>query len=129
MTRPSLLPDDDPVVRVDRISEPLQPAGTVVATEDHDLIREWAARHAAEPATGEATDSGPATIDIRDGGVGIRFNFPAAARFRPISWDEWFTNFSHYGLVFVYERDAPGQTPSGRYRLVPRDRAGGQHGA
>jgi hypothetical protein len=124
MTRPSLLPDDAPVVHVDRGSEPLQPAGTVLATDDYELIREWAARHAAEPATGEATDSGPATIDIRDGGVGIRFNFPAAARFRPISWDEWFQNFAQYGLLFVYERDEPGHTPSGRYRLVPRDRFG-----
>ncbi len=129
MTRPSLLPDDPPVVRVDRLTEPQQAAGCVVATDDQDLIRDWAARHDAEPATGEATPSGPATIDVRDGGAGIRFNFPAAARFRPISWEEWFGNFTQYNLVFVYERDSPGQTPSGRYRLVPRDRLATGEGA
>jgi hypothetical protein len=76
-----------------------------LATRDKDLIRLWAARHRAEPATGEATPSGPATIDVNDGGAGIRFNFPAAARFRPISWDEWFDNFDRNRLVFVYEED------------------------
>ena len=57
---------------------------------------------------------------MQDGGAGIRFNFPAAARFRPITWDEWFQNFSQHDLMFVYEREVPGKTPSGRYRLVPR---------
>lgn len=75
------------------------------ATRDKDLIRLWASRHRAEPATGEATPSGPATIDVNDGGAGIRFNFPGAARFRPISWDEWFDNFDRFRLVFVYEED------------------------
>jgi hypothetical protein len=76
-----------------------------LATRDKDLIRLWAARHHGEPATGEATPSGPATIQVNDGGAGIRFNFPGAARFRPISWDEWFDNFDRYRLVFVYEED------------------------
>lgn len=74
-----------------------------VATREHDMIREWAARHRAEPATGEATASGPATINVNDGGAGIRFNFPGFARFRPISWDEWFSHFDRCGLTFVYE--------------------------
>ena len=54
--------------------------------------------------------------------TGIRFNFPGAAQFRPISWEEWFDNFTRYDLMFVYENDVPGQTPSGRYRLVPREK-------
>src|SRR5687767_15511140 len=45
-------------------------------TSDHDTIQRWAARHSAVPATGEATVSGPATVDVNDGGAGIRFNFP-----------------------------------------------------
>jgi hypothetical protein len=77
--------------------------GQSVATRDHDIIRAWATRHSAEPATGEATASGPATINVNDGGVGIRFNFPAVGRFRPISWDEWFEHFDRNHLVFVYE--------------------------
>ena len=79
--------------------------GQCVATRDPDVIRAWATRHGAEPATGEATASGPATIDVNDGGVGIRFNFPGVGRFRPISWDEWFEHFNRYRLVFVCEED------------------------
>jgi hypothetical protein len=44
-----------------------------IGTRDHEMIRRWAARHHAEPATGEATASGPATVDLNDGGAGIRF--------------------------------------------------------
>ena len=119
MSTHPLLPDTPPVHRVDCSNEGAQPAGATVATDDRELIRAWASRHSAEPATGEATASGPATVNVQDGGAGIRFNFPAAARFRPISWDEWFQNFDEHALLFVYERDGPG-APSPRYRLVPR---------
>jgi hypothetical protein len=76
-----------------------------LATKDHGLIQQWAARHRAEPATGEATPSGPATLHVTDGGAGIRFNFPGIARFRPISWTEWFDNFDQHGLTFVFEEE------------------------
>ena len=82
---------------------PANPQQNAVATREHDVIREWAARHRAEPATGEATESGPATINVNDGGAGIRFNFPGLARVRPITWEEWFSHFDRYGLTFVYE--------------------------
>ena len=76
-----------------------------IFTQDHEVIRRWAARRGAEPATGEATASGPATIDVNDGGAGIRFNFPGVQRFRPIAWDEWFENFDGHDLWFVYEEE------------------------
>jgi hypothetical protein len=120
MPQRSLLPEEEPIRRVDTSDAGNQPPGKVLTTDNRELIREWAAERDAQPATGEATDSGPATVDVRDGGAGIRFNFPGAARFRPISWEEWFDNFTRYDLMFVYEDDVPGQTPSGRYRLVPR---------
>jgi hypothetical protein len=72
-------------------------------TRDHTIIRQWATLRQAEPATGEATASGPATVEVNEGGAGIRFNFPAAARFRPITWEEWFENFERHRLTFVYE--------------------------
>lgn len=122
MTQRSLLPEEEPVRRVDTSDAGKQPPGKVVTTDDRELIREWAAKRAAQPATGEATQSGPATVDVSDGGAGIRFNFPGAAQFRPISWEEWFDNFARHDLMFVYEGDVPGQTPSGRYRLVPREK-------
>lgn len=76
-----------------------------LATKDHDLIRGWAGRHSAEPSTGEATASGPATVKVTDGGAGIRFNFPGFARFRPIAWTEWFENFDRHQLTFVFEEE------------------------
>ena len=122
----SLLPDSEPIRRVDHDSVREQPAGAIVATDDPELIRQWAEHHRAEPATGEATASGPATINVQDGGAGVRFNFPAAARFRPISWEEWLANFHQHDLLFVYERDRDGASPSARYRLVPRRRLEGE---
>ena len=118
----SLLHDDDPIRLVDRQSAGEPQPGDVLATEDRELIREWAARHDAQPATGEATASGAATVNVQDGGAGIRFNFPAAAQFRPITWDEWFRNFTDHDLIFVYEKDVPGQPPSARYRLVRKQK-------
>src|SRR6476620_9099735 len=76
-----------------------------LATKDHGIIQRWAERHNAEPATGEATPSGPATLRVTDGGAGIRFNFPGIARFRPISWTEWFDNFDRHELTFVFEEE------------------------
>jgi hypothetical protein len=122
MTQRSLLPEEEPVRRVDTSNAGRQPPGKVLTTDNRELIREWAAKRDAQPATGEATQSGPATVDVRDGGAGIRFNFPGAARYRTISWEEWFDNFTRHDLMFVYESDVPGQTPSGRYRLVPREK-------
>ena len=122
MAQRSLLPDEDPVRRVDTSDAGKQPPGKVLTTDNREVIREWAAKRAAEPATGEATQSGPPTVNVHDGDAGIRFNFPGAAPFRPISWEEWFDNFTRHDLMFVYESDVPGQTPSGRYRLVPREK-------
>jgi hypothetical protein len=89
-------------------------------------IRQWAARHSAEPATGEATRSGPATRNVQDGGAGIRFNFPAAGVFRPITWDEWLQYFTEHDLLFVYDADVPGGPPNNRYRLVHRHKLEGE---
>lgn len=126
MPRP-LLPDQNPIRRVDRHSPTQQQSGEVIATDDHEVIRQWAARRDAEPATGEATRSGPATLNVQDGGAGIRFNFPAAAQFRPITWDEWFQNFTQHDLIFVYEEDIAGRPPSNRYRLVRKEELQQRH--
>jgi hypothetical protein len=99
----------------------------VVATTDHDEITAWAARHRAEPATGQATASGPATIAVNDGGAGIRFNFPGFARLRPISWDEWFDNFERHDLVFVYEEPDWHEVAVRAYALWQRRGGGNGH--
>jgi hypothetical protein len=118
VTRESFVAGTTPVVLLTTDNETRHPAVAVAATRDHQLIRRWAAQHQAEPATGETTASGPGTLDVNDGGAGIRFNFPAAGRFRPITWDEWFDNFETHELVFVYDRDTDGRGASYRYKLL-----------
>ena len=97
------------------------PAGQtadVVFTRDHDVIEQWARKRRAEPATGEATSTGPATMNVNDGGAGVRFNFPGAGLYRPITWEEWFANFDRHELAFVYDNDDPSGRLSNRYRIV-----------
>ena len=118
MSSRSLLSEEEPVAVIDAGNESHHREIPIVATLDPELIRRWAQRRGAEPATGEASGSGPATVDVRDGDAGIRFNFPAVGRYRSITWDEWFDHFSRHELIFVYERDDAAGPPSGRYRLV-----------
>jgi hypothetical protein len=111
-----VLPEHGQISRV-RADMPLAPSEHVVFTRDHDIIRDWAAKRQAAPATGEATASGPATVDVKDGGAGVRFNFPGTGAYRPIEWDEWFENFDRHQCAFVFDNDA--STPlSSRYRIV-----------
>ena len=111
-----LIPEETQLQRVHSDTQ-RSTAEQVVITRDHELIRRWAQQRQAEPATGEATDSGPATVHVNDGGAGIRFNFPGAAAFRPIGWDEWFENFDHHECAFVYDNDSS-MPLSYRYRIV-----------
>lgn len=103
--KPPLVPQRDVLSTMTLIDSDAATGVRSVVTRDHGEIRRWAERHQAQPATGEATPSGPATIDLNDGGAGIRFNFPGTSRFRQISWEEWFDNFDRHNLVFVHEQD------------------------
>ena len=109
---PKPLFNEDPLSRA-------VPDGTVL-TRDHAVIQEWATVHDAEPATGEATATGPATIDVNDGGSGIRFNFPGAGLLRPIGWEEWFANFDRNELVFIYQEPLTDPQKT-RYRIERLD--------
>jgi hypothetical protein len=112
------------VAVVDSQDEDRAPDIRTRATRDRALIKRWAARRSAEPATGEPTRSGAGTVDIQDGDAGIRFNFPGVAPYRPISWDEWFENFDRHDLMFVYERDMPGAPLGHRWRFIRRQDLG-----
>jgi hypothetical protein len=105
---------------VNASSEVVNVSSDVAFTREHHVIRQWAEARHAEPATGEATPSGPQTVHVNDGGAGVRFNFPGAAAFRPISWEEWFQNFDQHHCVFVFDnhRSMP---LSNRYRIVNAD--------
>jgi hypothetical protein len=121
MTEP-LFPQRDGFSTVNSDGPVASSAIRAIATQDHDVIRQWATRHRAEPATGIETTSGPATFPVTDGGAGTRFNFPAAARFRPISWEEWFEILDQSRLVFVYEEEVADRA----YQLAQA--RGGEHG-
>ena len=121
MTKHSVSGDADwvpPVVEPPRD----RPGVHTIATCDHADITRWAAQHNAQPATGEAIASGPAVQDVNEMEVGIRFNFPGFAPFRPILWEEWFENFDRYGLTFVYEEEVADRA----YEFYQR--RGGEHG-
>ena len=113
----SLFTDSDRFASVTRQSPPERLGARTQATRDHETIRRWAAGHGADPATGEATESGPATIAVNDGGVGIRFNFPGFAPFRPIAWDEWLGHFDLHHLLFVFEEQDTTQVATRAYDL------------
>lgn len=113
-----LLRQEEPIPNVRAGEESHVKSGTM-STRDHAIIRQWAERRQAEPATGEATASGAATVDVHDGGAGVRFNFPGVGRFRPISWEEWFENFDRHALTFLYEENEAGTgPPSASYRIL-----------
>ena len=111
------LPDQPPVRHVKTIDGPFRGSTSVVFTRDHDVIRRGAADRHAEPATGEATGTGPATSKVNDGGAGVRFNFPGLGVFRPISWEEWLANFDVHECAFIFDGE-PSRPLSSRYRIV-----------
>jgi hypothetical protein len=117
-TTDPLVPPNRRVKHVTR-ADPADETDTILATRDHALIREWASIVDAEPATGERTESGPATgMKVNDGGSGLRFNFPGLGAFRGISWAEWLDHFNRHDLTFVYDNPRVSKPPSARYRLV-----------
>jgi len=112
-----LLPQQPKIQNIESVDSHVRGSTQVVFTRDHELIKRWATERQAEPATGEATSSGPATVDVKDGGAGIRFNFPGTGSFRPIPWEEWLANFDLHQCAFVYDNESA--TPlSSRYRIV-----------
>jgi hypothetical protein len=106
-------------------------AAHLIGTNDPALVRAWAGHHDAEPATGEASPSGPATVHVNDQGTGLRFNFPGMSRYRPVPWDEWLAHFMREQLIFVYEAQHDGDTALSHfggafYRLVRASEWGDQ---
>lgn len=112
-----LLPERPRIQKVESPDTPIRSSAEVIFTRDHEMIRRWAEERRAQPATGEATGTGPATASVNDGGAGIRFNFPGTSLFRPITWDEWLSNFNEHDCAFVYDH-GESRPLSTRYRIV-----------
>lgn len=123
-TKGPLLPKQGRVPNVNAENADRQPQDATLATRDHEVIRRWAERRGATPATGIGT-----TTNVDDGGAVVRFNFPGVSRLRPISWEEWFEDFDRHQLLFVYEEhDGDSRALSNRYRTVNERDWNGQFG-
>ncbi len=92
-------------------------AGQTLVTRDHDVIRQWAERRGAEPATVEGTEHGDHL------GV-LRFDFPGygGQSLRKVSWEEWFGTFDARGLNFLYQEHKSDGSDSNFFRLESPDR-------
>ncbi|MFD6161139.1 hypothetical protein ACFWF7_13935 [Nocardia sp. NPDC060256] len=81
-------------------------------TQNHDIIRQWAERRGARPATMPGSeDEGRLRV--------LRFDFPGygGAVLRPVDWDAWFATFDERHLHFRYQDRRADGTPSNFNRL------------
>jgi len=85
--------------------------GRSLVTTDHDVIRDWAERRDAAPATVEGTE--------HQGHLGVlRFDFGGDNdRLRHVDWDEWFRTFDDRGLNFIYQETRSDGSDSNFFRL------------
>lgn len=94
--------------------------GQTLATQNHDVIRQWAEERGAVPATVPGTE--------RDGRPGVlRFDFPdyGGGRLRPVDWDEWFETFDARRLVFLFQEQMKSKSTSNFFRLDSPERKEG----
>jgi hypothetical protein len=99
--------------------KPEKPGQTLVTT-NHDVIRQWAEKRNAQPATVPGTE--------HDGHLGVlTFDFPGygGENLRHVSWDEWFETFDARHLNFVYQESKADGTPSNFFHLENPDREDG----
>ncbi|MFI6166565.1 hypothetical protein ACIBCN_07240 [Nocardia sp. NPDC051052] len=81
-------------------------------TRNHDIIRQWAERRGARPATMPGSEY--------DGQLRVlRFDFPGygGAVLRPVDWDDWFAAFDAKHMHFRYQDRRADGTPSNFNRL------------
>jgi hypothetical protein len=90
--------------------------GQTLTTTDHEVIRDWAERRSAKPATVPGTGSGD------ESGV-LRLDFPGygGEDLKHVSWDEWFKIFDDRGLRFIYQEHTKDGSQSNFFRLVRAD--------
>lgn len=94
--------------------------GETLVTRDHDVIRQWAERRGAEPASVPGSE--------HDGRRGVlRFDFPdyGGQELERVSWDEWFATFDERNLEFVYQEHKTDGADSNFFILRNPDREDG----
>ncbi|MFQ6331822.1 hypothetical protein ACLMAL_37685 [Nocardia sp. CWNU-33] len=94
--------------------------GRALITTDHEVIRRWAERRGARPATMPGS--------AYNGHLGVlRLDFPGygGAVLQPVDWDEWFADFDARGLSFLYQEQWADGSLSNFNRLEGVDRVVG----
>jgi hypothetical protein len=101
---------DDPEDHPDR-------QGQSLATRSHDVIRRWAERRGAKPATVEGS-----WYEDRPGV--LRFDFPgySSGRLQEVDWDQWFRTFDERKLVFLFQEQKRDGSDSNFFRFDSPDR-------
>ncbi|KWX03113.1 1,4-alpha-glucan branching enzyme [Carbonactinospora thermoautotrophica] len=92
--------------------------GQTLVTTSHQVIRDWAEKRGARPATVPGTEHG--------GRPGVlRFDFPGfgGEGLQEISWDEWFKTFDERKLNFIYQEHTADGKQSNFFRLENPKRA------
>lgn len=90
--------------------KPERPGRSLVTT-NHDVIRQWAQRRNAVPATVAGTEHGDHL------GV-LRFDFGDNTEgLTKVDWDQWFQTFDERKLSFVYQETRSDGSPSNFFQL------------
>ncbi|WP_280236902.1 hypothetical protein [Nocardia cyriacigeorgica] len=93
--------------------------GQTMVTTNHAVIRRWAERRGANPATMPGSEyNGHGRVDV------LRFDFPryGGAGLQPVEWEDWFATFDARRLYFRYQERGPDGSPSNFFRLERPDR-------
>jgi hypothetical protein len=94
--------------------------GRTLATRDHDVIKSWAQKRKATPATVPGTE--------HQGRPGVlRFDFPdyGGRDLEKISWEDWFKTFDSRRLVFLFQEHKRDGAESNFFRLDNPERKDG----
>ena len=86
--------------------------GRTLATRNHDVIKSWAQKRRAAPATVPGTEHG--------GRPGVlRLDFPdyGGRDLKKISWDDWFKTFDSRRLIFLFQEHRRDGAESNFFRL------------
>ena len=89
--------------------------GQTLATRSHDVIRSWAERRKAVPATATRGPDGAPRV-LRFDFMGDRGNGRSGS-LEHIEWDEWFGVFDRRDLVFLYQETLRNGNTSNFFRL------------
>lgn len=105
---------------VESPSDKPEHAGKTLATKNPDVIKSWAERREAAPATVPGTEHGDHL------GV-LRFDFPGygGQELKHVDWDQWLNTFKSRNLTFIYQEEKSDGKQSNFFQLDNPDREDG----